>query len=152
MNMFRVALDWIARRYGYVTLAEMNDAVAIAQIHAAEEQGPRHDASDEQSPLVKGKFNYFVSYSHGRGHGAIDIHMDRPITSWNDIARVTKLIDATVSTRHRWETQNIVILNWRQYDLEPTDGSREDIPSENMSAGPGLRLVANGDIRFQGDA
>jgi hypothetical protein len=144
MNFIRVVVDWLARRHGYVTAEEARNEADFAYLRAHDEaaKDKAAEASGDVPQPQLGKYNYFVAYAHSRGHGAIDIHRNHPVTHWGHVEAMTRLIGETVSARHGYPIQKVVILSWRQYDPEPTGGERENVPMPDGSSARGLRLVA----------
>ncbi|HIW62461.1 MAG TPA: hypothetical protein H9881_08400 [Candidatus Stackebrandtia excrementipullorum] len=43
------------------------------------------------------RYTYFVTFAHPQGSGMIEIHMNRPVTTWDDIRGMTEVVKSSVN-------------------------------------------------------
>lgn len=55
---------------------------------------------------------YFISYSHSRGFGASEFYRDRPISDYEDLKAMAKIIE------HENNVHSVVIINFRRFEDE----------------------------------
>ncbi len=60
------------------------------------------------------RYHYYVVYSHGRGYGSTEIFRDAPISDWDDVVEVTRIIEGRLLDR--MPDAQIVILFWRRFE------------------------------------
>lgn len=55
---------------------------------------------------------YFISYSHSRGFGASEFYRDRPISDYEDLRVIAKIIEREENVH------SVVIINFRRFEDE----------------------------------
>lgn len=92
------------------------------------------DATGEQGmeSVPTGFYGYFVSYSVGNGFGCMGIARNRPVKSIVDVESMIGLIEETLQTRYGIGNLKVVILNWRRFEDEPSDGAKEHLPVDEL--------------------
>lgn len=58
------------------------------------------------------EYVYFVSYNHGLGFGSSEVFLRRPITTWQDIESVTRLLTER-AIRCGAINPHVVLLNYQ---------------------------------------